>query len=340
MKVAQEGLKDGRYDEAIGLYERFLSYYEKDPQRQFAMYQMARAFYEAKRYGEAIKTYDKILEDFPYSEITGNVFYWRAISYQKMENWDQAIVDFREAANKGGELAVKASEAVAFSLFQKGEQAEAAEAYYSIISESIGAHAGVQKGIYLWTAEFYTEKQENDKALDVLRALEKTYPGAVDNDALYLFAENSRLTGKEGEALSYYDRALEGGVASPRRERCFLGKGRTLAKLGENDRAIEAFEQALLGDRDNVTGAQARIGIGDVYSSRGEHAQAARQYAMVAILYDDNELSPKTLFMAAQSFKKAGIKEDAQKLLQELLAKYPDHSLAEKAKTELAGLNG
>jgi tetratricopeptide (TPR) repeat protein len=335
LKVAQEDLKGGKYENAIKLYGKFLSDYEKDPQRQFAMYQMARAFYEAGRYGEAIRTYDDILEDFPYSEITGNVFYWRAIAYQKNEDWDSAIKDFREAANKGGELAVKASEAVAFSLFQKGDEAAAADAYYAVISESISVHAGMQKSIYVWTAEFYTKEGENEKALEVLMALEKAYPGSADNDVLYLLGENSRLIGKEKEAVKYFDMALEGGVMSPRKERCYLGKGKALAKLGETEEAISVLEKALAGDRDNVTGAWARMSIGDIYSGEGNFAEAAKQYSMVAILYDDKEISPKALFSAAEAFKKAGMDEEAEKLFRELVEKYPGHSLAEKTKREI-----
>ena len=336
LKIAQEDLKSGKYEDVIKLYGKFLSDYEKDPQRQFAMYQMARAFYEAGRYGEAIKTYDDILEDFPYSEITGNVFYWRAIAYQKNEDWDSAIRDFREAANKGGELAVKASEAVAFSLFQKGDESAAADAYYAVISESIGVHAGMQKSIYIWTAEFYTKEQENKKALEVLMALEKAHPASADNDVLYLLGENSRLTGKEEEAVKYFDMALDGGVASPRKERCYLGKGRALAELGKTEEAINVLEKALSGDRDNVTGAWARMSIGDIYSGEGNFQEAAKQYSMVAILYDDKEISPKALFLAAQAFKKTGMDKEAEKLLRELSEKYPEHSLSEKEKQEMA----
>jgi TolA-binding protein len=339
LKIAQERLQSKEYDQAIELYERFLAEYAKDPQRQFAMYQMARAFYEAGRYGDAIRTYDEILEDFPYSEITGNVFYWRAISYQKQENWDKAIMDFREAANKGGELAVKASEAVAFSLFQKGEEEEAADAYYAVISESIGTHAGIQKGIYLWTAEFYTARQENEKALEVLRSMEKAYPGASGPDVLYLFGENSRLTGKDKDAVEYFQKALAAGAASPRKERCYLGMGRALLKLGEKEKAIAALENALSGDRDNVTGAQARMEMGNIYSEDEDHAQAARQYAMVAILYDDKDLSPKALFMAAEAFKKAGSPGESEKLLRELQERFPDHPMAEQARQGTAADN-
>lgn len=339
LKVAQEDLKSGKYEIAIGLYKKFLSDYEKDPQKQFAMYQMARAFYEAGQYEEAIKTYDGILEDFPFSEITGNVFYWRALSYQKTENWDAAIKDFRDAANKGGELAVKASEAVAFSLFQKGEETAAAEAYYAIISETIGTHAGIQKGIYLWTAEFYTEKKEHEKALEVLRALEKAYPGQTDSEVLYLLGENSRLTGQDGAAIDYFEKAINSGALSPRKERCYLGMGRAFVKLGDREKAVQSLEKALEGDRDNVTGAMARLEMGDIYARENNFAEAARQYAMVAILYDDKELSPKALYMAANAFKKAGMSRDAEKLFNELLSKFPQNPLAEKAKKEIEGTN-
>lgn len=334
LKVAQEDLKRGEHENAIALYGKFLLDYKNDPQRQFAMYQLARAFHEAGRYEEAIETYDDILKDFPSSEITENVFYWRAVAYQKQEDWDKAISDFRQAANEGGELAVKASEAAAFSLYQKGDEPAAADAYYEILSENTAAPAGMQKSIYVWTAEFYTKQRENEKALEVLTALERSHPGSADTDVLYLFGENSRLTGKEEEAVKYFDMALKGGVVSPRKERCYLGKGRALAKLGKREEAINVLEKALAGDRDNVTAAWARMSIGDIYSEDGNFLEAAKQYSMVAILYDDKEISPKALFSAAEAFKKAGKDKEAEKLFRELSERFPGHSLSEKAKQE------
>ncbi len=340
LKVGQEALKGGKYDEAADVYERFLNEYEKDPQRQFAIYQKARALYEQGRYDEAIATYDTLLEEFPFSEITGNVFYWRAISYQKKQDWDRAILDFREAANKGGELAVKASEAVAFSLFQKGEEEAAAEAYYAVISESIGTHAGIKKEVYMWTAEYYTEKKENEKALEVLRAMAKIYPAESDPDVLYLMGENLRNTGESEEAVKYFTMAIDKGAVSPRKERCYLGMGRTYARSGDREKAIEFLGKALSGDRDNVTGALARMEMGDLYAGEKDFSEAARQYAMVGILYDDAETVPSALFKAGESYMKSGQEKEAEKLFKELVKRYPSHPLSEKAEKEIAGING
>ena len=337
LKIGQEALKGGKYNEAIELYAAFLENYPKTPQRQFAMYQRARAFYEAGRYQEAIDEYKAILEDFPYSEITGNVFYWRALCYQKKEDWVNAVKDFREAANKGGELTVKASEAVAYSLFRQGEEAAAAEAYYAVISESIGVHAGIKKDIYVWTADFYTSRKESGKALDVLRSMGKSYPGRVDKDVMYLFGENYRVEGNNEDAMRYFSMAIENGISSPGKERCYLGMGRVFSKNGDDEKALEAFEKALAGDRDNVTGAMARGEIGDIYARENNYEEAARQYSMVAILYDDEEITPKALLRAATYFTKAGKTDEADKLLDELRTKYPRSPEAQKSTETIVG---
>jgi TolA-binding protein len=59
--------------------------------------------------------------------------------------------------------------------------------------------------------------------------------------------------------------------------------------------------------------------------------EAAKQYMMVAILYDDEELCPEALFQAGLSFEKAGKPEEALEAYRELMRRYPGKTFSSKA---------
>ena len=56
---------------------------------------------------------------------------------------------------------------------------------------------------------------------------------------------------------------------------------------------------------------------------------------MVAILYEDKEISPKALFQAGLSFDKTGDKEKSLSAFRELLTRYPDSHLAATSREEI-----
>jgi len=333
LKAAQSELGLGRYADAESSYLKFLAAYDDDPRRENALYQLGRAYFEQGKYDKVVQAYDEFLKEFPASEAARHVFYWRGNAYQKKQSWDKAIEDYRRASAGEDELATKAAEAAAFCYLQKGDEESSAEAYYTIIAAR--GKPPLQEGVYRWAAEFYLNDGRNERSLEILRMLEKTYPDAGHGETYYMMGENYRRTGKSEEAVEYFGRAVKAGVPSPQKERCYLGMGRAYFDLGDNAKALVALETALAEHADNTTGALARFEIGNIKSRKKEFGEAAKQYMMVAILYDDPEISPKALFEAGTAFKRGGMPEKARKAFEELMEKYPDNELAAKAAEEV-----
>lgn len=337
LKAAQSELGLGRYADAETSYIKFLAVYDDAPMRESALYQLGRAYFEQGKYDKAIQAYDGLLKEFPASEAVRHVFYWRGNAYQKKQSWDNAIGDYRSASAGEDELAGKAAEAVAFCYLQKGDEESSAAAYYAMIIA--GRKPLLQEGVYRWAAEFYLNDGQNERSLEILRLLEKAYPNSGHGETYYIMGENYRRIGKSAEAVEYFGKAVKEDVPSPQRERCYLGMGRAYFDLGDNAKALEALETALAEHTDNTTGALARFEIGNIKFRKKEFEEAAKQYMMVAILYDDPEMSPKALFEAGTAFKKAGMPEKARKAFEELVEKYPKNELAANAGEELKGLD-
>ncbi|MCK5557396.1 MAG: tetratricopeptide repeat protein, partial [Candidatus Hydrogenedentes bacterium] len=75
----------------------------------------------------------------------------------------------------------------------------------------------------------------------------------------------------------------------------------------------------------------------NIYSARKDFDAASKAYLRVALLYDHHELTPESLFKAAQCLEKAGKSTEAMEFYKELIEKYPDSSYAARAR-EMIGV--
>lgn len=78
--------------------------------------------------------------------------------------------------------------------------------------------------------------------LEALLPLLKTAP--TDPDLNYQIAWTYDSMGKESEAISFYEAALKNGLKEDR-EGAFLGMGSTYRCLGEYEKSLQIFDQAL-----------------------------------------------------------------------------------------------
>lgn len=83
---------------------------------------------------------------------------------------------------------------------------------------------------------------------------------------------------------------------------------------------------------------RARFNKAEILREKGEFANAARMYMMVAILYDDNRYVPKSLRKAGESFSKAGMRKESIKAYNDFLKRFPGHSEADEVKNSLKGI--
>lgn len=83
-----------------------------------------------------------------------------------------------------------------------------------------------------------------DQALALLEELLKANP----NDPIinYQLAWTCDFMGKESEAAPYYEKAIANGLAGSDRQRAMLGLGSTYRCLGEYEKSLNVFNQAVL----------------------------------------------------------------------------------------------
>ena len=338
LKAGQDNLKLKRYREAEKDYNDFLSRFAASPLRENVLYQLGGVYLEEEEYDKAIAAYQKFMKDFPASKARESAVYWTGLAYQRKEDWAKAIETYSGLTAGGkGEFYDRAMESAAYCHFQKGDHARAAQMYYELIKSSPGAK--LTQGVYRWVADYYMNGKEYAKSLEVLGALSKGYPDeAASGEVAYMFAENYYGLKDWNKAVKYFQDALSRKVSSPFLERSYLGLGRCYFALGDDKKAMEYLDEAIKGQADNMTGALIRFEIGNVSFSTGDYQEAAKQYLMVAILYENEELCSRALFRAGEAFEKAGARDKSLDAYKELVARYPDNALSRKAAEEITKL--
>ncbi len=335
LKAGQNNLELGRDKEAEKDYRLFLSRYDESPLKENVLFQLGKVYINTNDFEPLIETYEKFMEEFPGSRVRDSVLYWTGRGYQGKEDWAKAIkVYSRITSDTEGAFYASGSDATAYCLYRKGAAPEAADTWYDLMTGEPGF--AVDQGVYRWVADHYFNSGQGNRSLAVLRLYEERHGKSDAGGAVpYMIGENLRRSGRLDEAEDYFRRTIAREDPSPYLERSYLGVGRCCLARGQHEGALTAFEEALKLHKDNMVGAHARFEIGNVRSEMGEYAEAAKAYAMVAILYEDRDLCPRALFRAGECFKKAGMEQKSADMFEELIRKYPEDRLARKAQEQL-----
>jgi tetratricopeptide (TPR) repeat protein len=335
LKSAQDNYELKRYAEAVEGYNMFLEKYPRDPLRERVVYQLGNIYLEQGKTEKGIEIFEGFLNSFLHSKAENYVLFSLGRAYQKREEWDKAIARYNriledEKSSEDKSLYSHVLESLAFCYFKKGSRDRAAEEYFKLISR-IG-NADVPESVFLWLADYYWSIKDNDKSISVLKIFNQRYPGSENSAEVdYLLAKNYMDRGDVEETIRYFNSAISSKAPSPYMERSFLGLGQVYSEKGEYDKSLSYLEKAIEGNQDNRTSAFARFEIGNVYSSKKIYEEAAKQYMMVAILYDDKELCPAALYQAGISFSKAGKDKESDEAFKELIERYPGAPQAAKA---------
>ena len=336
LKAAQEMARDKEYEEASAIYDRFKTLYSDSELYEDVLFQSGRAYQQQGDNTRAVEAYKEFIEKYPLSKTLPAANYWLGRGYQSEEQWAKAVEVF-SALLKDGNKDIRSSslESLAFSYYEQGNEKEAAETYYRLMSEA--PEKRLPESVYTWVADHYMLADDAGKALEVLEIYssragdQEAGPGVV-----FLYGKALFTRGDHGEASGYFDKIIETGAPSPYLENSHACLGDIAYAQERYADALEHYNRALEVSADNASGARARMGIAGVHFKRMEFPEAAKQYMMVAILYEDDVITPEALFNAASSFAKAGDTSRAVELFKELSERYPDSEFSTLAGSELA----
>lgn len=126
----------GRHDESADNFEQFLREYPLSPLREQVYNKLGLHYFEYENYSEARKNYISLITDFPESEFTGSAQYWIGESFVHEGKYNEAISYFENAISSraGNKYLDYAIYSLAGVYERKGDYKSAVTYYDELIS--------------------------------------------------------------------------------------------------------------------------------------------------------------------------------------------------------------
>ncbi|GIX21562.1 MAG: hypothetical protein KatS3mg121_0345 [Gammaproteobacteria bacterium] len=83
-------LREGRHEEAIAAFQRFLERYPQGPYSDNAWYWLGEAYYARRRFDEAAAAFRKVIDAFPDSNKLADARLKLGFTYYEMGHWEEA----------------------------------------------------------------------------------------------------------------------------------------------------------------------------------------------------------------------------------------------------------
>jgi lipopolysaccharide biosynthesis regulator YciM len=167
------------------------------------------------------------------------------------------------------------------------------------------------------------------KALESV--LDKLKDPALD-DAEHLYADVLVAQKDWKSVITFSEGQVERRAESKRKYLIHFRIGLAAKAVGLLDRAEAEFKNTI-AQTQTIEAAKAQFNLGAVQHTRKNYSAAAKQFLRVEMLYDYEDLAPKSLYHAVESFQQAGPESGRRMALykKKLTEKYPQSEWTKKA---------
>lgn len=321
--LAQRGMiRQDRKDFPGGLadFTMLSERYPKAPERELALQQKALLLGQLQRNDEMVTAFTQLIHDYPKSTAVPQAHYWSGWAALEKKDYSTALNELTLARDgdpkQFGERAGLRILLCDYYLDRPEEASREATALKpGLIPPEIGS----------WLGEKSLDAGKMSRAERFLSPLVKDgMPGAADGDMQAMLATALTSQGK-------YKEAQQPAAACLKLARDPSSRANALLKGAEIQNAMKNFqgassmtEEAMLLQPEGPVNAEARLLLGDIQTAKKDHLAAAKTYMTVALLNGDEKIVHKALLRAADAYKQADNKDEADRTLAELQKRFPD----------------
>lgn len=275
-------------------------------QKATALYADAANFQRGQAYDIAIESWTAFLDNYPQSKLATSASYYLGVCYmQKTEpDYEAAVTAFERTLKVDDfDLRQESLANLAWCLYQQGI-------------------AGVAVNSSLL-----------QKSLSVLDELIDSKPSDLQiGQALFYSGEICYRLGDQNRAISFYDQFLSSQSAeSPLWVDALYGKGVAQEESKQNTKAIKTYSGLVKSNPDSRLTVDVRIRLGDLHILDKNFTAAIEQFRLASQTTELDTDRSYAIFREAFSLVQLNQYEEASKRYSELIANYPDSSLAQPA---------
>jgi cellulose synthase operon protein C len=345
--LAQEGAQ--KFGDAAKSFQALLEADPKYSAADKALYELAWSRKSSNQEEGAAEAFAKLAGEHGDSPLAPeswfNVGEYR---YHQKKDFKGAAEAYYAAVTKAGkgELAEKAVHKLGWAYFQAQDYSDAQKAFESEFGNypngPLAADAAFMIGESLFKQEQYTA------ALAALQKAIGMKPSSAEFGALALLhaGQAAGQTKRWDESLKLLARLAKEYPDSLHVIEATYEQAWAKQNLNQLDEALKLYE-AVTDKSDAPIGARARFMMGEVLFTQGNHKEAVRNFFKVLYGYGDTQAAApyktwqaNAAYEAARCFEVLKSAEQAKKLYNELLTKYPDSDKAAAAKDRLKQLGG
>lgn len=297
-----------------------------------ALYWAGDALMRLERFAEAEKTFGRLIEAFPDSEVAEHARYtlgWAILRQQDRLVDAQKAFEAFIAAHPESELRIAAALKSAECRYRLGHHEEALKSYRSLMDEPGAAGRDAALGA-AWS--LFDLKRFDDAIESFLLAAERETD--ADREALHRFnAANAaaRTDAFERAADLFADvttRFPKHALSLEARD----WQGRCLGRAGKHAESALVLEALVTEIGAGETKPAALYALAEARTALGKHPQSAETFSTIAKHHPKDTLAPAALYAAVLEWEKAKQPAKAIEQAENLLEKYPESDLAEPAR--------
>ncbi|MDQ1256374.1 MAG: Tetratricopeptide repeat protein [Candidatus Hydrogenedentes bacterium] len=336
LRVGDARLSSDAFEDAVARYQKILESPDDPTVEENTLYRLAITYYNMKNYEASAAAFQKILDKFPASAYTAEARY--RIGDHVLRDLKDPVkaiepLEAAIAANPEGPFAGRALKGLALARYEAKDYDAAADLFLKLMAN----HPDVElnQETYAWVGQRCFDQQKWDASAQALESLLRANPDYANPERVrFKIAECSEAAGKAEQAAALFAKVVEAAPGSSQAIESLYRMGKLQEQLKNEKEAVRLYEEAANANTGDAA-ARARFRLGELYEQQGDFEAAAKSYMRVAILFLHEELSPESLWRAAQCFEKAEKPDQAIKTYKELVDGFPESEQAVKAKAKL-----
>ena len=345
-----EAQKDGKksdYQEAARWYRKYLAYFPEDPDSANTNFLLAEILFESEDFADAKVEYERTAYAYPLHEKSAEAGYAALLAYREHEQslqgpaqvaWHQEYLDsglrfadtYPQHPESGAVLTT-----VAEDLFKQNQFDLAIAVGQAVVAKQPPVAEPLARTAWTVIAHSQFDIANFDAAEKAYYQLQN-YTPADDatasreiNDriasSIYKQGEKARDAGDLETAVTHFTRLGQAVPDSDIRATAEYDAAAALINLQAWDRASSVLEQYRADYPDSEFADEVTQKLAVTYLESGRGIEAAREFERIAVADEgDPEIRREALWKATELYKKAGSMADEKRVLEDIVARYPD----------------
>jgi TolA-binding protein len=330
LKLAEASFDGGDTKAAADLYRQLLSGSDDVGVKASAHYGLAWCLLKEGDSAAAETHFAKVADGDLQTPIVQDAVLQRGEIAYTAERFVDAAAHFRKLVDAKAGRVDRALYMLAWSQLKLERSKESAELFGRLLAEH--ADSALIPDASMRLAELQVAAGDPAAARKALQSVLDKLQDPAREDAEHLYGD-VLVAEKDWKALiAFSDKQLEKRGESKRKYLIHFRLGLAAKAVGLVDRAEAEFKQTIALTQ-TIEAAKAQFNLGALQHQQKNYTAAAKQFLRVEMLYDYEDLAPKSLYHAVEAFQQAGPDSSRRMALyqKKLAEKYPQSEWNKKA---------